>query len=289
MDMDKMERSRFAESNNRLYFLNSLEKELFSETDLYVDAEEDKEVRISKYMSLENALSLLEEKVFYLANPTVWPDPFESLFIKAEYEINGEKKHFSDLLPDNQYLYCTCFTQCFQSDAQWSMYNDNDIAVMIDFDAKKLFKELSKYRKNLYIGKVKYIEGGWTRVRELDKNTQAAIKNAKDANHLTALLGLMLRKRINYEYEKEIRLMYLRKLRSPTQTKDGGLSHQNKLGINVGIPNIKDCITKIRIDPRLGPRTTKAIKEILNAYLPSEKISKSAMNFKASIKKPIQL
>lgn len=246
MDIDKMERSRFAESNNRLYFLNGLDKELFSETDLYVDTEEDKEVHISKYMSLENALNLLEEKAFYLANPTVWPDPFESLFIKAKYELNGEKKRFNDLLPDNKYLYCTCFTQCFQSDAQWKMYNDNEIAVMIDFDAKKLFKELSKCREILFVGKVKYIEGGWTKVRDLDEKTRDTIKNAKDANHLTALLGLMLRKRINYEYEKEIRLMCLRQLRKPTLKEDGELSHQNKLGINVGIPNIKDCIISVR-------------------------------------------
>lgn len=283
IDIDKMERSRFAEGKNRLYFLNGLDqdKELFGETDLYADAEEEKEVRISKYMSLENALNLLEKEKLYLANPSVWQDPFESLFIKAEYELNGENKRFYDLLPDNKYLYCTCFTQCFQSDAQWKMYNDHEIAVMIDFDAKKLFKELSNFRNDLYIGKAKYIEGGWNKVRELDEKTRDAIKNPNDGNHLAALLGLMLRKRINYKYEEEIRLMCLRK---PALAKDG--SH--KSGITVKIPNIKKCITTIRIDPRLGPRTTKAIKEILGEHLPS-KVSKSAMNNNASFKKPIQL
>lgn len=282
-DIDKMERSRFAEGKNRLYFLNGLDqdKELFGETDLYVDAEEEKEVRISKYMSLENALNLLEEEELYLANPSVWQDPFESLFIKAEYELNGENKRFNDLLPDNKYLYCTCFTQCFQSDAQWKMYNDHEIAVMIDFDVKKLFKELSNFRDDLYIGKAKYIEGGWNKVRELDEKTRGAIKNPNGENHLAALLGLMLRKRINYKYEEEIRLMCLRK---PALAKDGSC----KSGITVKIPNIKKCITTIRIDPRLGPRTTKAIKGILGKHLPG-KVSKSAMNNNASFKKPIQL
>lgn len=283
IDIDKMERSRFAEGKNRLYFLNGLDqdKELFGETDLYADAEEEKEVRISKYMSLENALNLLEKEKLYLANPSVWQDPFESLFIKAEYELNGENKRFYDLLPDNKYLYCTCFTQCFQSDAQWKMYNDHEIAVMIDFDVKKLFKELSNFRNDLYIGKAKYIEGGWNKVRELDEKTRDAIKNPNDGNHLAALLGLMLRKRINYKYEEEIRLMCLRK---PALAKDGS----SKSGITVKIPNIKKCITTIRIDPRLGPRTTKAIKEILGEHLPG-KVSKSAMNNNASFKKPIQL
>lgn len=283
IDIDKMERSRFAEDKNRLYFLNGLDKdqELFGETDLYADAEEEKEVRISKYMSLENALNILEEEELYLANPSVWQDPFESLFIKAEYELNGGNKRFNDLLPDNKYLYCTCFTQCFQSDAQWKMYNDHEIAVMIDFDVKKLFKKLSNFRNDLYIGKAKYIEGGWNKVRELDEKTRDAIKNPNDGNHLAALLGLMLRKRINYKYEEEIRLMCLRK---PALAKDGSY----KSGITVKIPNIKKCITTIRIDPRLGPRTTKAIKEILGKHLQG-KVSKSAMNNNASFKKPIQL
>lgn len=283
IDIDKMERSRFAEGKNRLYFLNGLDQdqELFGETDLYADAEEEKEVRISKYMSLENALNILEEEELYLANPSVWQDPFERLFIKAEYELNGENKRFNDLLPDNKYLYCTCFTQCFQSDAQWKMYNDHEIAVMIDFDVKKLFKKLSNFRNDLYIGKAKYIEGGWNKVRELDEKTRDAIKNPNDGNHLAALLGLMLRKRINYKYEEEIRLMCLRK---PALAKDGSY----KSGITVKIPNIKKCITTIRIDPRLGPRTTKAIKEILGKHLQG-KVSKSAMNNNASFKKPIQL
>lgn len=155
IDIDKMERSRFAEGKNRLYFLNGLDKdqELFGETDLYADAEEEK--------------------------------------------------------------------------------------------------------------------------------TRDAIKNSNDGNHLAALLGLILRKRINYKYEEEIRLMCLRK---PALAKDGSY----KSGITVKIPNIKKCITTIRIDPRLGPRTTKAIKEILGKHLPS-KVSKSAMNNNASFKKPIQL
>lgn len=281
--IDKMERSRFAEGKNRLYFLNGLDKdqELFGETDLYADAEEEKEVRISKYMSLENALNILEAEKLYLANPSVWQDPFESLFIKAEYELNGGNKRFNDLLPGNKYLYCTCFTQCFQSDAQWKMYNDHEIAVMIDFDVKKLFKELSNFRNDLYIGKAKYIEGGWNKVRELDEKTRDAIKNPNDENHLAALLGLMLRKRINYKYEEEIRLMCLRK---PALAKDKSY----KSGITVKIPNIKKCITTIRIDPRLGPRTTKAIKKILGKHLQG-KVSKSAMNNNASFKKPIQL
>lgn len=105
MDIDKMERSRFTDSKNHLYFLNGLDKdkELFGETDLYVDTEEDKEVRISKYMSLENTLNLLEKEELYLANPSVWSDPFESLFIKAKYKINEQEKRFNDLLPDNKY------------------------------------------------------------------------------------------------------------------------------------------------------------------------------------------
>lgn len=284
-----MEQSHFTQSRNKLYFLNNLEEELFGKKSLYEPStDENNIVRISKYMSLENALSLLDTQELYLANPKVWPDSFESLFIKAEYEIFEQEiqkqKHFNDLLPNSQYLYCTCFTRCFQSDAQWKMYNNNEIAIMMDFDAKKLFQELANYHSNLYIGKVQYIEGGWQAVRELDEKTRLFILDKNAPQHLETMLSLMLRKRINYKYEEEIRLMHLRK----PIINDACKKNKSKLGINIKIPNIKDCITQIRIDPRLGTRTTEAIKEILRQRYPGT-ISKSGMNFNATFNTPIKL
>lgn len=188
--IDYMKQSQFGEGKNKLWFLNDLDKILFGDGDWYAptaDEEENtKTVRIRKYMSLENALNLLDTEELYLANPTVWADSFESLFIQAKYEKEpGNIQHFNDLLPESKHLYCTCFTSGYQSDAQWSMYNDGEIGIMIDFDAKKLFEKLSQYQSDLYIGKAKYIEGGWQAARNLDSTTRQIIKDTHHKNHST--------------------------------------------------------------------------------------------------------
>lgn len=67
------------------------------------------------------------------------------------------------------------------------------------------------------------------------------------------LLSLMLRKRINYSYEREIRLMCLEKD-----------SDKEKEGILVSIPKIMDSIVRIRVSPKVGSQTIKMLKKYLN-------------------------
>lgn len=40
---------------------------------------------INKFMPLERALSLLETKAIWFANPETWPDPYEKYFLCAKY------------------------------------------------------------------------------------------------------------------------------------------------------------------------------------------------------------
>lgn len=206
---------------------------------------------IWKYMSLEHALDLVQKQRLWMANPATWADPFERLFVEATYkkEEREEGISFNDLL-DGKQLYCTCFTSGSQNDAQWKMYCGNDMAVMIGFDARKLFDALREYKNlTLYIGEAQYEKGGWNQIRPFCELTaeQTAEERRKE------LLSLMLRKRINFEYEKELRLMCLQKLRK---------DNPEPQGIYITVPHLRDCIKRIRLEPHLGTNTVKALRYI---------------------------
>lgn len=233
----------------RLIFLKGLDKDTF----IFEKKEEQKgetpEVNtIWKYMSLEHALDMVEKQRLWLANPKKWSDPYERLFVDADYMLEGEKKKrsFSSLL-GGELPYCTCFTSGYQNDAQWKMYCGDNIAVMIGFDAKRLSEALSHCNTTFYIGKAEYIKGGWNRIRSVDPLRMAVSSEERTQ----ALLRLMLRKRINFKYEEEIRLMCLQpdSDKQPVQE-----------GMYVKVPNLRECITRIRLQPDLGFRTCKAIQ-----------------------------
>lgn len=238
-------------SNNgkNLIFLNDLKSDFVYKDDEPSVAKQ-KSNTIWKYMSLEHALDLVENQWIWLADPKEWNDPYERLFVEASYKHEGEEKdkEFYELL-DKRKLYCTCFTSGFQNDAQWKMYCGNDIAVMIGFDVLKLFEALGRCPQKLYIGKAEYIGGGWNQIRNVGKLSA----ELTDAERRQTILRWMLRKRINFEYEKEIRLMCLQKQRSDrSETK----------GIHVRVHYLRNCITRIRLQPNLGNRTVMALRDV---------------------------
>ncbi len=259
--------------DNNLYYLTDIDKELLVDnTDCDWIESNHKEHIVWKYMSLEHALDMIEEERLYLANPTVWKDPYESYFMRATYSESSGCKSYAELFKSPRQLYCTCFTDAFQNDAQWNLYNGEDMAVMIGFDVEKLLGAFAQCRTPLYIGRVNYVEGAWAKARELLDSDKEELKKGNKK----AILSLMLRKRINYAYEQEIRLMCLRKYED-----------KEKNGTNVSIPGIVDSIVRIRVSPKVGARTINMIQDYLADKIP--KVSRSRLFAKISKKKEIDL
>lgn len=203
-----------------------------------------------KYMSLEHALDTILNERLWMANPKEWTDPYERLFIDATYKREGEEKGKSfDEMMGNEQLFCTCFTTTCQNDAQWKMYNNNDIAVMIGFDALKLFNALRQSVRTLYIGKAEYVDGPWYHVRE---NPDINAGQSEEERKLK-LLSLMLRKRINFKYEQEVRLMYLQKKKQ---------EDKYCKGIPLAVPKLRDCVRRVRLAPELGDHASDALKYV---------------------------
>lgn len=269
----ELRQSIFPNSKNNLYYLSDIDKELFGEE---CDAEQNfngkNEHVVWKYMSLEHALDMIEEEQLYLVNPTTWKDPYESFFAKVKY---GEKLSYEELFKTPQKLYCTCFTDAFQNDAQWNMYNGDDMAVMIGFDAEKLFEAFSQCPAKLYMGRVNYVRGGWNNVRILADWEKQKIRQ----HDVKTILSLMLRKRVNFSYEQEIRLMCLKNASAKNQ----------KDYLQVKIPNLRSCITHIRVSHKVGKLTLKMIQNELKDKVPNPNRTRLFSNVSTNDKKQIQL
>ena len=270
---EKINVSKILHDNN-LYYLTDFDKELKLHGAGYDWLSPNHTDHIIwKYMSLEHALDMIEEERLYLANPTKWKDPYESYFMRATYLLeNSNKKSYAELFDSPRQLYCTCLTDAFQNDAQWNLYNGEDMAVMIGFDVEKLFAVFSKCRSRLYIGRVNYVEGGWAKARELSDSDKKELRKG----NVKAILSLMLRKRVNYAYEQEIRLMCLRKY-----------GDKEKSGVYVSIPGIVNGIVRIRVSPKVGTRTINMIQDYLADKIP--KVSRSRLFAKISKKNEIDL
>ena len=269
---EKLNATKIRHDNN-LYYLTDIDKELLVDNDGcdWLNPNHTDHI-VWKYMSLEHALDMIEEERLYLANPTVWKDPYESYFMRATYLENSIRKSYAELFESPCQLYCTCFTDAFQNDAQWNLYNGEDMAVMIGFDVEKLFEAFAQCHSRLYIGRVNYVEGGWAKARELSDSDKEELRKGNKK----AILSLMLRKRINYAYEQEIRLMCLRKH-----------DDKEKKGTNVSIPGIVDAIVRIRVSPVVGKHTVNMIKAYLTDKIP--KVSRSRLFAKISKENEIDL
>ena len=245
--------------DNNLFILNHLDKILGKA--LPQDAHD--QPTVWKYMSMKYARSMIEKNQLHLVKPSTWQDPYEKLFTSCIY-LTPEEKTYQKLFKEPSEPYCTCFTCGFQNDAQWMMYNDkkkeekdketDHVTVLVGFNAFDLFKALSHCEQPCYIGGVNYIPGPWSEVQRIcDIDKQRICKQDKKT-----ILGLLLRKRINYEYEKEVRLIHLQPL---PRDKDAILEDHFELNV----PDLSKAIKEIKVDSKAPDDVFENIKQELSA------------------------
>lgn len=249
--------------DNNLFILNHLDKILGKA----LPQEAHDQPTVWKYMSMKHARSMIEKNQLHLVKPSTWQDPYEKLFTSCIYQTPDEKKKnkiYQELFKEPSEPYCTCFTCGFQNDAQWKMYNDkkkedkdeetDHVTVLVGFNAFDLFKALSHCEQPCYIGGVNYIPGPWSEVQKVsDIDKQRICKQDKKT-----ILGLLLRKRINYEYEKEVRLIHLQPL---PRDKDAFLEDHFELNV----PDLSKAIKEIKVDSKASDDDFEKIKQELSA------------------------
>lgn len=207
--------------------------------------------KLYKHMSLENALTTLNNHTLWFANPTIWKDPFESRFVTANYQENGKKIEF----PWIDRVFCACFTETAASEAFWTPYSQQQIGVEFRVNRKELLKVLKSYadQYDIYIGKVEYM-------------LTSQIKGALNAIPFSKPIPgkktkewwarLLLLKRNAYKYEDEIRIIIVKR----DKTLEKGIQLQ------YNCPDTS-LIESIVLDPTIGVHTENLLKDIFaNKY-----------------------
>ena len=242
-----------------LFVLNSLDRTLKKT----LQQEATDQPVVWKYMSMEHARSMIENNQLHLVKPSTWHDPYEKLFTSCTYNTTDGEKCYQKLFKDPSEPYCTCFTSGFQNDAQWKMYNGkkkdttdkttDSVTVLVGFNVFDLFNALSNCMQPCYIGGVNYISGPWSELRKISD-----IDKQRICNHdKKTILGLLLRKRINYEYEKEIRLIHLQPM-----PQDGNATKEDHFKLYV--PDLSKAIKEIKVDSKASEEDFESIKQELS-------------------------
>lgn len=163
-----------------------------------------------KYVDFEGFLKTLKTG-FLFKEPSLWTDPYESLFYNAKYyDIDNH------LTPNP--MYAGCFTIGEETEASWKQYTGNSglkaRCVRIKLDFIKLISILDKYAEKhqckVYIGAVTY--------RITEQDIKLLLEEGTKLNSfwmtkfsLNTYLSLMLIKRPAYYNEKEVRVLVVPK------------------------------------------------------------------------------
>lgn len=216
---------------------------------------------IFKYMPLEHALSTLNHQYLWFANPTTWVDPFEKRFIITKYS-DGSTFAWRDR------VFCCCFTESAACEAHWNIYSRGEIGIECKFDRVELLNLLEQSDLRIYIGRVEYMKTSdiKKKLSQIPFNPPIAF-NMRTVEHKVRLLLL---KRKAFEYEKEIRIVIVKK----DKLKGPGFKFQflSQEGIPYQVDNLINTIT---ISPLVGIETTDFFKKQFNNLFPKIRVEKS--------------
>lgn len=224
-------------------------------------------------MPLEYALETLNKRQLWFSNPTVWKDPFEKLFIEAQYKYDGKLHDFQW----KNRVFCFCLTQTPASEAHWNTYVQQGIGIEFRINRKLLLKELEKHAprvEHIYIGRVEYMK--FSDINgDINKIPFKAPVPKSVSPELFA--RLLLLKRVEFQYENEIRIIIVKKKKA----KKEGMS------IKYSCKNT-DLIHSIYLSPSLERNTTELLKEAFRKkyhFIPFNKQTHRVM--KSQLYKPV--
>jgi len=206
-----------------------------------------------RYYSLESAKLSLKSNSLWFSNPTEWDDPFEKLFIEAKYQHNGITKDF----PLKNRLFCICITDEDNSLASWDAYSNNQTAIRFQLSSKELLQLLEAQSiYEVYIGKVRY-----RGTREIDGKNGPSDFDLNDLFNISLSekhkISLLLLKRYAYRYEREFRIILVRK----NQIK-------NLKGIKLTFDRnmVHELITEVKIGPSTKATEVEGLRNIFKSY-----------------------
>ncbi|MBO7227032.1 MAG: hypothetical protein J6V33_05570 [Bacteroidales bacterium] len=181
----------------------------------------DLDIPLYRIMSFERLLEILDEKKLFMVHPTCWDDPYEAFLMRSpgigKFGIVG----FEQILSS---IYGLCFSMKEECDGLWRNYSCNSckncsksdwkkrnnkplITVKVKTTGRKLMNafydiENDFHSLNYWIGKVDY---STDKISEFIGSGIEMITDSTACNLVESLLV----KREAFEYEEEVRLIYV--------------------------------------------------------------------------------
>jgi len=214
---------------------------------------------VYRIISTERLYQLFGQRRNVLVRPSKWEDPFENFILNARGRLtDGTVVRFGF----NNDFFGQCWTLQNASDAMWRIYSPNKEGVRIRTTVRKLATGLAALlgewaHVQAFIGRVQYL-----RKKELTKFANTVLQGGISP---AALARTLLVKRRAFLHEKEVRLLYLEKDKTPTE---------DLFAYDID-PHV--LIEQIMVDPRL----TKDDADKLKADIAAK------TNFKGEIKRSL--
>ena len=199
--------------------------------------------RIFPYKRL---LELFQTKRNVLVKPSLWDDTFENFAIKAKLRSkNGEILQYNI----HERMYGQCWSMHKASDAMWRIYSPEKQGVRIKTTINKLLDSLclATLERNSCehcVGKVEYLKEN-----ELVERTKSTFNNNGEISFGNLFKSLLM-KRLAFEHEKEIRLMFL--------DWGNGAGYEKIFKYEI---DPHELVSQIMIDPRVPFNEFKNIEE----------------------------
>lgn len=202
---------------------------------------------VYRIMSLERLIDLFESKENVLVSPSKWEDTFENFILKSKVKLStGETVDYNM----HKSVFGQCWTLHTASDAMWRIYSPNKEGVRIKSTVGDLLAAIYQSHQphpelRCCIGKV-----GYKKSKELLWHAN----NTFDESGISVekLFHSLLLKRLPFEHEKEVRLLW--------QSWDESLDTEETYRYKVD-PN--QIVKEIMIDPRRSYEEFKLIRLII--------------------------
>lgn len=219
----------------------------------------DFETNLYRIFSLKYFIELLTSRTNTLVKLQKWDDPYENSLFKVQWHTwlnNQEVEVGTEKLGEEWYGQCWT-TREAECDGLWRVYTDNkrESAVRIKSNAYKVFKPLFSIggRSQLcpntlkyFIGKVNYTSRGQLEM-DIDSSKLTAQTNIPQAM-------MQMRKREEFEYEQEVRIL------ANVKDDENPLA---KNGLYKYSIDVDDFIDEVTVDPWCSDENFKKLQNQL--------------------------
>ncbi|HLP50488.1 MAG TPA: DUF2971 domain-containing protein [Chitinophagales bacterium] len=213
-----------------------------------------------RFTTVRRFKEMINSKTIWFANPeTGWTDPYEKYYLQSQFTTSTGKQY----LPARGRTFGWCLSKRYNSEAYWQVYSPNKDGIRLRINASKLIKQLAKVTNSkIYIGKVEYLNSrAFNSEPEKLPGLRKEIETGKVGENQ---IRLMLKKRMSFMYEEEIRFFAI--------TADKISSYSAPI-------DIMSITDEIHLDPRMDKSEFNFYKEELSKHygLSQVKIGRSTL------------